>query len=332
MSHPLVSICMITYNHSLHIEKAIRGVMLQKTEFPIELVIGEDCSTDNTKEIIDKCIEKYPKKIKVITSEKNVGMIKNAYRTFKKCKGKYIAICEGDDYWHNEYKLQKQADYLKRNKNCALVCSDYDVFYSDTKKHISMWNKKKGKDPSKIKDIHKIIRGTPTSGIMTCTVMVRSELLIKVLDSDEYLFQNENQPCGDTPMWVEMSRVGQIGYINESLATYNRHPETATHNPDKSKVLKTSISMKKQMLYLVNKHNLSDNIKKIHEKDLYKRMLKLAFYEEDKKMAVEAKKYLKKLSFGEKLQYYGGINRFCKVLFKPIVETFYRKLIPASKW
>src|SRR5512137_2891725 len=112
MSEPLVSVSMLTYNHAPYIAQAIEGVLRQKTNFAFELVIGEDCSTDGTREIVLAYAAEFPRVIRVITSERNVGSTKNSWRTFRACVGKYIAWCEGDDYWHDMGKLQLQFDYL----------------------------------------------------------------------------------------------------------------------------------------------------------------------------------------------------------------------------
>ena len=129
MTEPLVSVKMITYNHAPYIAQAIEGVLQQKTNFPFELVIGEDCSTDGTREIVFEYQEKYPDIIRVITSDKNVGMKKNGYRTTKACRGKYVAFCEGDDYWHHPDKLQKQVDYLESHPECGMVFTDFNVHF-----------------------------------------------------------------------------------------------------------------------------------------------------------------------------------------------------------
>ncbi len=134
MADPLVSVKMITYNHAPFIAQAIEAVLQQKTNFPFELVIGEDCSTDGTRKIVFEYQEKYPDIIRVLTSEKNVGMKKNSYRTIKACRGKYIAFCEGDDYWHREDKLQKQVAYLESHPECGLVFADCDVYDIGSKK------------------------------------------------------------------------------------------------------------------------------------------------------------------------------------------------------
>jgi glycosyltransferase involved in cell wall biosynthesis len=126
---PLVSVKMMTYNHEPYITQAIEGILCQKTSFPFELVIGEDCSTDRTLEIVMDFQKKYPHVIRVVTSEKNVGAHKNSERTRKACRVKYIAFCEGDDYWQDSYKLKKQVDYLEDHPECGLVYSSYDVHH-----------------------------------------------------------------------------------------------------------------------------------------------------------------------------------------------------------
>ncbi|MDD5673384.1 MAG: glycosyltransferase, partial [Chitinivibrionales bacterium] len=119
-----VSVCMITYNHAPYIAQAIESVLQQKTNYVFELVIGEDCSTDKTREIVLKYQEKYPDIIHVVMSESNVGVKKNWNRTLRACKGTYLAFCEGDDYWLRYDKLQKEVDYLETHPDCSMVFAD----------------------------------------------------------------------------------------------------------------------------------------------------------------------------------------------------------------
>lgn len=121
MTSPLVSVAVITYNHAPFIRECLDGVLMQKTDFSFEVVIGEDCSTDNTREIIQEYVEKYPGLIKPVFHDKNVGGARNAYEyCYPRLTGKYIAICEGDDYWTDPLKLQKQIDLLEKNEQIAL--------------------------------------------------------------------------------------------------------------------------------------------------------------------------------------------------------------------
>ena len=116
---PLVSVRMSTYNHEKFIAQAIEGVLMQKTNFLFELIIGEDCSTDRTREIVVDYANRYPEIIKPILHEKNVGSKLNGRACKAACRGKYIAICEGDDYWIDPLKLQKQVDFMESHPECS---------------------------------------------------------------------------------------------------------------------------------------------------------------------------------------------------------------------
>jgi glycosyltransferase involved in cell wall biosynthesis len=126
MPNPLVSVCMITYNHEGYIEKAIEGVLMQEVDFEIEFIIADDSSLDQTSQIVKKFIENHPNGnwIKYIRHPENKGMIHNFVWVLKRCKGKYIALCEGDDYWLNSKKLCEQVVFLERNPKFVLSFHD----------------------------------------------------------------------------------------------------------------------------------------------------------------------------------------------------------------
>ncbi len=111
---------MIAYNHAAFIAQAIEGVMQQQTSFDVELVIGEDCSTDNTRVIIQDYQRQFPEKIKLLLPEKNLGMMANFSQTLQACTGTYVALCEGDDYWTDPHKLQKQVNLLEENPSFSI--------------------------------------------------------------------------------------------------------------------------------------------------------------------------------------------------------------------
>ncbi len=126
-AQPLVSVQMITYNHEKYIEEAINGVVNQQCKFPFELLIGEDCSTDRTREICLEYQKKYPHIIRVLFSQENVGASQNSRRVTLRTRGKYLAFCEGDDYWTDMNKLQMQVDVLEQHPDIGLVCTNYSV-------------------------------------------------------------------------------------------------------------------------------------------------------------------------------------------------------------
>lgn len=117
---PLVTVFTITYQQAEYIRDCIEGVLMQKTTFPVEYVIGEDCSTDGTREIVFGYAKKYPGKIRVVTADRNVGLKANAERCRNVLRGKFVALCEGDDYWTDPLKLQKQVEFLEANPDYVM--------------------------------------------------------------------------------------------------------------------------------------------------------------------------------------------------------------------
>ena len=123
MSEIGVSILCLAFNHEKYIRDTIEGFLLQKTTFPIEIIINEDCSTDDTAVIIHEYEKKYPEIIKPIYHKKNVysqGININAEYMLPLATGKYVALCDGDDYWTDPYKLQKQYDVMEANPTCQM--------------------------------------------------------------------------------------------------------------------------------------------------------------------------------------------------------------------
>lgn len=134
MSNITVSIFMLTYNQEAFIAQAIEGVLMQKTTFRIQLVIGEDCSTDATRHICESYAAKYGDLIKLLPSPiSNQGLIANYMRTIAACNGTYIAICDGDDYWIDQNKLQKQVDFLNSNPDYSIVYTAVQRLYPNGK-------------------------------------------------------------------------------------------------------------------------------------------------------------------------------------------------------
>ena len=128
---PLVSVSMITYNHEKYIEEAINSVLMQETDFGVELIISNDNSPDQTDTIIQRILKEHPKShwIKYIKHETNIGMVPNWMDNIQRCSGKYIAVCEGDDYWTDKEKLIKQVRFLELNPE--YVISGHDAFIID---------------------------------------------------------------------------------------------------------------------------------------------------------------------------------------------------------
>jgi len=132
MGHaPLLTVRILTYNHAEYIEGCIQGVLMQQTDFDFEVLIGEDCSTDGTREIVLDYARRYPDLIHVLSSETNVGGYENSKRLRENAHGKYSAFCEGDDAWTNPHKLQKQVDFLEAHPDYAMCSHEVEIQYLD---------------------------------------------------------------------------------------------------------------------------------------------------------------------------------------------------------
>lgn len=187
MSLPLVSVCIITYNHENYIRQCLEGVVMQKTKFQFEVIVGEDCSTDKTRAIVEEFEARYPDIIKPVYHAINVGGARNGYEfCYPRLKGKYIAICEGDDYWTDCDKLQKQVDFLEANPEYILSfhrvgsVDENDVFINgqEASSKILKYNKK---------DIFHISIPTLSVVFKKCFDVIPPEMF-KAKSGDTFLF------------------------------------------------------------------------------------------------------------------------------------------------
>lgn len=249
---PLVSVKMITYNHEPYIAQAIEGVLMQETEFPIELIIGEDCSTDRTREIVFEYQKKHPNIIRVITSDHNIGATKNSCRTERACRGKYVAFCEGDDYWHNPKKLQKQVDFLELNTDYGVVHSDYVAYEVSRKKR---WPTRKLGALDDENAYEEIITGKRI--VRTVTVCVRGTILRKAIETSFAELYNLEWPMGDLQRWFEFAKLAKVKYIDEKLATRNMLPESASRSKSNAKLLDFWCRAYEMRLHYLRKYPIS---------------------------------------------------------------------------
>ena len=211
-----VTIRCITYNQKDYIRQCLDGFVMQRTNFRFEAIVHDDASTDGTAEIVREYAEKYPDIIKPIFETENqyskhdgsLGRIMNA-----NTRGKYVAICEGDDYWTDPLKLQKQADFLDANPQCSLTyhaCKN--VFSTPCKVNILYGEC--------VKESYSDIDILSLYPFQTATVMYRKE----ILDSDLYKkAQAIGCTAGDQILFLTASRLGTIEGVNEKMSVYRRH-------------------------------------------------------------------------------------------------------------
>lgn len=210
MSEPLLTVCLITYNHAKYIRQAIDGVLMQKVDFHWELIIADDCSTDGTKEILLVYKEKYPDQIKLILQSKNVGAAQNWVDLMISPKSKYTAYFEGDDYWTNPDKLQNQIDFLESNPDYSLCFHDMLVVWENGSVDPYSYCKQLKRSDFTINDIIKSYF-IPTAGLV-----FRTKCLNPLPD---WIGEIVN---GDYALQLLCGMYGKVQYIDEQMAVYRR--------------------------------------------------------------------------------------------------------------
>lgn len=225
MTTKLLSVCLITYNHEKFIRNAIEGVLMQKVNFEWELIIADDFSTDETRSILNEYKEKYPDFIKLILQEKNVGPAKNHIELISTPKSKYIALCDGDDYWTDPLKLQKQVDFLEANQEYVLCFHQIDILKTDgtiVQDFIT-------KVPENYETIETLARFG--NYIHTPTVVYRNAI-------SKFPLEYELSPIGDYFMYMMLAEHGKLKFINEKMAIYRHNVGILSGNDDILKLKK----------------------------------------------------------------------------------------------
>ncbi len=211
-SIPLVSICCVTYNHENYIKQCLDGFVMQQTNFSFEILVHEDASTDNTAAIVKEYETKYPHLFKCVYQVENQFLKQNTLTNilFPMSKGKYISLCEGDDYWTDPYKLQKQVDFLELNK--LIVGCFHDVSTVDKNGKIIKDNYHESHKTT-YNQVDSLAHG---GSYATCSLVFRS-LAIKNIP---YWFI---KACSDYAVDLLITEFGDIAYISENMGAYRIH-------------------------------------------------------------------------------------------------------------
>lgn len=303
-SEPLASVKMITYNQAAYLAQAIEGVLMQKTGFPYELVIGEDCSTDGTREIALRYAEAHPDIIRMVTSEHNVGTRANGHRTTAACRGKYIAWCEGDDYWHRDDKLQMQVEYLEAHEDCVLVHSDCDLYVAGIGTRIPSYHRFRGLTPPPAPTVNGLLKGE--YAIRTCTACARLEAVREILKADPETHVSHTFLMGDIQLWADLMCRGKVHYFSESLSTYRFLPESGSRSRSAVRQQEFCRSAAELRVHLAKKYKLPQHELQKYEARLADHDLFLAFLKQDKELGRSAYTRLPKATVRQRVLYWAS--------------------------
>lgn len=209
-----VSVFMITYNHGEFIESAVQSIVSQQSNFKFDLVVGDDFSTDNTREVLIRYARQYPDIIKLILQPRNVGAMANQRSVLNHCKGEYFAMCEGDDSWIDPLKLQKQVDFLEKHPDFAICFTNTRIDYFNNEAPSYLLNEGIQKDVFTLDDL---IGEEEIWFMATASLMFRAS---SVFPLPEWFHESKS---GDIPLAILSARHGKIKYLPDVTAMYRKH-------------------------------------------------------------------------------------------------------------
>ncbi len=228
MNNTLVSIAVTTYNQQDYIAQTMDGLLMQQTNFKFVIVVGEDCSTDNTIQILETYKKKNPSKIQLLNFDKNYGSDLNLLRTIKACTGKFIAICDGDDYWIDTHKLQKQVDFLESNEGYGTVATLQKDFIQDKGIFIA--------ENNSYTETYKTIAFKQLlfkNYITASTVLFRRSLMLSFID----FYEKQNAiSFNDYNFFLFFAHQMQVAQRNEISIVYRVLSESGSRSKDAKKI------------------------------------------------------------------------------------------------
>lgn len=270
---PTVSVFVMVYNHEKYLEECLDGILMQQCNFSFNIIVGEDCSTDNSRELLLSYRNKYPGKFKLLLHEKNIGAVENQNAVFAACTGKYIALCEGDDYWTDPLKLQKQVDLLEKNIDCSMCVALHSQLSSTG---LAQAKRNEGENGLKLN-----FPATTGRYFHTTTYLIRTTALQIILKKYSDLI------IGDTALRYLLSAEGPFVLLNDYVSVYRitgtgiwtsltEYDKALAHYEIYSKFRKkhiksrTSYYLEKEIFYLNSVLTLKKEANIYYKKEYYK--------------------------------------------------------------
>ena len=228
----IATVVVCTYNQEKWIRQTLDSILAQETEYPFEVIIGEDHGTDGTRAICQEYADKY-ENVTLMPSIENVGVATNWIQCVQAGKGKYIMGCAGDDYWHNPKKIQLQVDFMDAHPECVMCQTDYDVLNIGNGEITHFFNRTNGIHPLEGRIQKEILNGT--ANINAVTACIRRSTFEQYVPTEE--FARRRFPREDWPTQLVIAAHGDILYIPESTVTYRIGQESITRTSNYEKII-----------------------------------------------------------------------------------------------
>ncbi|MBP5394184.1 MAG: glycosyltransferase [Bacteroidaceae bacterium] len=237
MDYELISVIVCTYNQEDTIGRTLDSILSQECHLPIEIVIGEDCSTDRTLAVCQQYQEQHPDTIRILANKPNKGFVRNYFDCLRACRGKYIADCAGDDFWIDKQKLEKSSLILDSNPDVGIVHTDWLRHNEQTKEMASpgrpMFRQAyiDGKEM-----LIGILMPRERPAIQLCTSMYRNEWIQQAMRDFPQFFDPDTYQCEDVQIAFFLARMGRVAYLDTPTLAYTCGGTTIS-NPDNEEKL-----------------------------------------------------------------------------------------------
>ena len=241
----MVTVCVVTYNQEKWIRQTLDSILAQQTDYPFEVIIGEDHGTDNTRAICQEYADRY-EDVTLLPLRENMGVTANWIQCVQAGKGKYIMTCAGDDWWHNPDKIQMQVDFMEAHPDCVVCHTDIDEYNEQTRTTVHNYIKQRGVVPPEGWIQKEILLGK--EHISAVTMCIRRETFEKYVPADE--FARRRFPREDWPTLLVLAAHGDILYLPESTATYRVGQESITRTINYERIFKRAQQDKEMTEYL----------------------------------------------------------------------------------
>lgn len=255
----MISVIVVTYNQENTIARTLDSILKQKDVQDLEIIIGEDHSSDNTRQICETYALKYPSIIRLFSNSENKGIVRNYFDCLKECRGNYIADCAGDDFWIDEYKLKKERDIIHNHPEVSLVHTDW-YFYDENRQAMTDSGKQEFDAPFTIGDkmLTSIITQTTRPIIHLCTSLYRNSAIKKAYNEDRNLFCNNDYGCEDLQIAFAMAQCGNIAYIPDKTLCYSIGHNSISSQPNDAKQFEFVKKTTNLSYYLSNKFRIKN--------------------------------------------------------------------------
>lgn len=226
---PLVTVCIPTYNQERWIGDAIQGALDQQTSFRVRILVSDDASTDATLAVCKRYAERYPDRVHVVSNERNIGMLANYEKLYRSVDTRYIAFCDGDDYWIDPLKLQRQVDYLESHIDCGMCFARAKTYWVEEGRYKVVY----GEPYEQLKDILRICY------VPALTAICRTSLVHDYYDDPQMTEIRRSCPVtADYPLWLYIGLRARIHFQDNIVAVFRVFENSGSHFDDLDRTIR----------------------------------------------------------------------------------------------